>query len=72
VVRAGAHPSRDAVINLNLKERTDALRKTPTPREERVIKMRFGRVERRRIHNALGPAAAVSFARITVSNCRMT
>jgi len=30
------------VINLNLKEQTDALLKTLTPREERVIKMRFG------------------------------
>ncbi len=32
----------EAVINLNLKEQTDALLKTLTPREERVIKMRFG------------------------------
>jgi RNA polymerase primary sigma factor len=30
------------VINLNLKEQTEALLKTLTPREERVIKMRFG------------------------------
>ncbi|HUG77078.1 MAG TPA: RNA polymerase sigma factor RpoD, partial [Burkholderiales bacterium] len=32
----------DAVINLNLKEQTDHVLKTLTPREERVIKMRFG------------------------------
>ena len=32
----------DAVINLNLKEQTDKVLKTLTPREERVIKMRFG------------------------------
>jgi len=32
----------EAVINRNLKEQTDALLKTLTPREERVIKMRFG------------------------------
>ncbi|HLA76530.1 MAG TPA: RNA polymerase sigma factor RpoD [Vicinamibacteria bacterium] len=32
----------EAVINLNLKEQTEALLKTLTPREERVIKMRFG------------------------------
>jgi RNA polymerase primary sigma factor len=32
----------DAVINLNLKEQTDQVLKTLTPREERVIKMRFG------------------------------
>ncbi len=32
----------DAVINLNLKEQTDNVLKTLTPREERVIKMRFG------------------------------
>ena len=32
----------DAVINLNLKEQTEAVLKTLTPREERVIKMRFG------------------------------
>jgi RNA polymerase primary sigma factor len=32
----------DAVINLNLKEQTDAVLRTLTPREERVIKMRFG------------------------------
>jgi RNA polymerase primary sigma factor len=32
----------DAVINLNLKEQTDSVLKTLTPREERVIKMRFG------------------------------
>ncbi len=32
----------EAVINLNLKEQTEALLKTLTPREEKVIKMRFG------------------------------
>jgi RNA polymerase primary sigma factor len=32
----------DAVININLKEQTDSVLKTLTPREERVIKMRFG------------------------------
>jgi RNA polymerase primary sigma factor len=32
----------EAVINLNLKEQTESVLKTPTPREERVIKMRFG------------------------------
>ena len=30
------------VINLNLKQQTGALLKTLTPREERVIKVRFG------------------------------
>jgi RNA polymerase primary sigma factor len=32
----------EAVINLNLKDQTEALLKTLTPREERVVKMRFG------------------------------
>jgi RNA polymerase primary sigma factor len=32
----------EAVINLNLKEQTDAVLKSLTPREEKVIKMRFG------------------------------
>ena len=32
----------DAVINLNLKEQTASVLKSLTPREERVIKMRFG------------------------------
>src|SRR5919106_1320638 len=32
----------DAVINLNLKEQTENVLKTLTPREEKVIKMRFG------------------------------
>jgi len=32
----------EAVININLKDQTEALLKTLTPREERVIKMRFG------------------------------
>ena len=30
------------MINLNLKEQTDQVLKTLTPREEKVIKMRFG------------------------------
>ena len=32
----------DALISLNLKEQTDAVLKSLTPREEKVIKMRFG------------------------------
>ncbi len=32
----------EAVININLKEMTEAVLKTLTPREEKVIKMRFG------------------------------
>ena len=32
----------EAVITLNLKEQTDTILKTLTPREEKVIKMRFG------------------------------
>ena len=32
----------DAVINLNLKEQTENVLRTLTPREEKVIKMRFG------------------------------
>jgi len=36
-----ASPS-DAAIKLNLKEQTASLLKTLTPREERIIKMRFG------------------------------
>ena len=32
----------EAVINLNLKEQTDSVLKSLTPREENVIKMRFG------------------------------
>jgi RNA polymerase primary sigma factor len=39
--RSAVSPAEN-VINLNLKEQTDALLKTLTPREERVIKMRFG------------------------------
>jgi RNA polymerase primary sigma factor len=39
--RAVVSPA-DAVINLNLKEQTEAVLKTLTPREEKVIKMRFG------------------------------
>jgi len=32
----------DAVINLNLKEQTASMLKALTPREEKIIKMRFG------------------------------
>ena len=32
----------EAVINLNLKEQTESVLKTLTPREEKIIKMRFG------------------------------
>src|ERR1700726_3003549 len=39
--RQAISPS-DAVIDLNLKEQTESVLKTLTPREERVIKMRFG------------------------------
>jgi RNA polymerase primary sigma factor len=39
--KAVASPS-DAAINLDLKEQTASLLKTLTPREERIIKMRFG------------------------------
>ena len=39
--KAVASPS-DAVINLNLKEQTASMLKTLSPREERIIKMRFG------------------------------
>ncbi len=39
--KAAVSPS-DAVINLNLKEETASLLKTLTPREEKIIKMRFG------------------------------
>jgi len=39
--RTAVSPS-EAIINLNLKEMTDQLLKTLTPREEKVIKMRFG------------------------------
>jgi len=39
--KAVVSPS-DAVINLNLKEQTNSVLKTLTPREEKVIKMRFG------------------------------
>ena len=39
--RAAISPA-DAVINLNLKEQTSNLLHTLTPREEKVIKMRFG------------------------------
>src|SRR3989441_5776224 len=39
--KAVVSPS-DAVINLNLKEQTASVLKTITPREEKIIKMRFG------------------------------
>jgi len=41
VDQAGLSPS-DAVINLNLREQTAQVLKTLTPREEKIIKMRFG------------------------------
>jgi RNA polymerase primary sigma factor len=41
VEQAGLSPS-DAVINLNLREQTAQVLKTLTPREEKIIKMRFG------------------------------
>jgi len=39
--RSAVSPA-EAVINVNLKEQTESVLKTLTPREERVIKMRFG------------------------------
>ena len=39
--RSGISPS-EAVINLNLREQTSQVLKTLTPREEKIIKMRFG------------------------------
>ncbi|MFN7996208.1 MAG: RNA polymerase sigma factor RpoD [Bryobacteraceae bacterium] len=39
--QAGVSPS-EAVINLNLREQTAQVLKTLTPREEKIIKMRFG------------------------------
>ena len=39
--RSGISPS-EAVINLNLREQTAQVLKTLTPREEKIIKMRFG------------------------------
>jgi len=39
--RSATSPS-EAVINLDLREQTESVLKTLTPREERVIKMRFG------------------------------
>jgi RNA polymerase primary sigma factor len=41
VDHGGMSPS-DAVINLNLREQTAQVLKTLTPREEKIIKMRFG------------------------------
>ncbi|MDR1728544.1 MAG: RNA polymerase sigma factor RpoD [Acidobacteriota bacterium] len=38
----GAVSPVDAVINTNLRERTESVLKTLTPREEQVIKLRFG------------------------------
>jgi len=38
----GAVSPADAVININLKEMTEQVLNTLTPREERIIKMRFG------------------------------
>ena len=44
----------DAVINLNLKEQTESVLKTLTPREEKVIKMRFGVGDGSRTHARRG------------------
>jgi len=41
VDQAGLSPS-DAVINLNLREQTAQVLKTLSPREEKIVKMRFG------------------------------
>jgi RNA polymerase primary sigma factor len=38
----GAVSPSEAVMTLNLKEQTESMLKTLTPREERIIKMRFG------------------------------
>jgi hypothetical protein len=38
----GVGSPAEAVININLKEQTESVLKTLTPREEQVIKMRFG------------------------------
>src|SRR5262249_11444031 len=38
----GVGSPADAVININLKDTTEQVLNTLTPREERVIKMRFG------------------------------
>jgi RNA polymerase primary sigma factor len=38
----GAVSPSEAVLSLNLKEQTESMLKTLTPREERIIKMRFG------------------------------
>jgi RNA polymerase primary sigma factor len=37
-----AVPPLDAVLNINLREKTESALKTLTPREEQVLKMRFG------------------------------
>jgi RNA polymerase primary sigma factor len=51
----------EAVININLRETTEAVLKSLTPREERVIKMRFGRRRWQRTHARRGrPAASPS------------
>ena len=39
--RTGVSPS-EAIINLNLKEQTEYVLRTLTPREEKIIRMRFG------------------------------
>ena len=44
----------EAVISLNLKEQTESVLKTLTPREEKVIKMRFGGRRRQRAHPGRG------------------
>ena len=47
----------DAVMNISLKEQTDSVLKTLTPREEQVIKMRFGVRRRQRAHSRGGGPA---------------
>ena len=47
----------EAVININLREITEEVLKTLTPREEKVIKMRFGLGRRQRAHARRGRPA---------------
>jgi RNA polymerase primary sigma factor len=42
LVDSASHSPSDAVINLNLREQTAQVLKTLTPREEKIVKMRFG------------------------------
>ena len=47
----------EAVINLNLREQTAEVLKTLSPREEKIIKMRFGLQDRQRAHSGRGRTA---------------